>query len=138
MPPARPRSRVLYLALALAVVALGLASRRYRPALPPFVGAYAGDTLWAAMVFLLAAACWSRARTAALAAGALLFAFGVEAAQLYHAPWIDAVRATRPGALVLGHDFVRSDLLCYTAGVCIAAAADLLLRSRTRRAEALA
>jgi hypothetical protein len=134
MPAERSRSRVLYLALALAVVALGLASRRYRPALPPFVGAYAGDTLWAAMVFLLAAALRNRARTAVLAAGALLFAFGVEAAQLYHAPWIDAVRATRAGALVLGHDFVWSDLLCYAAGVCLAAAVDLLLRFRARPA----
>ena len=133
MPPARPRSRVLYLALALAVVVLGLASRRYRAALPAFVGAYAGDALWAAMVFLLAAACRPRARTSALAAGALLFAFAVELTQLYHAPWIDAVRATRPGALVLGHDFVWSDLPCYVAGVLAAAAADRLLRSRAAR-----
>lgn len=138
MAAARPRSRALYLALALAVVALGLASRRYRPALPPFVGAYAGDTLWAAMVFLLAAALWNRARTAALAVGAALFAFGIELTQLYHAPWIDAVRATRPGALVLGHDFVWSDLPCYAAGVLLAGAADLLLRSRAPRAAALA
>ena len=134
MPATRPRSRVLYLVLTLAVVALGLASRRYRPALPPFVGAYAGDALWAAMVYLLACAGWPRVRVATLAAGALLFAFGVEAAQLYHAPWIDAVRATRPGALVLGHDFVWSDLLCYTVGVGVAAALDLLLRSRARPA----
>lgn len=130
MTAARPRSRALYLALTLAVVALGLASRRYRPALPPFVGAYAGDALWAAMVFLLAAAAWNRARTTVLAAGALLFAFGIEAGQLYHAPWIDAVRATRAGALVLGHDFVWSDLLCYAVGVVLAAASDLLLRAR--------
>ena len=136
MPPARPRSRLLYLALVLAVVALGLASRRYRDALPGFVGAYAGDTLWAAMVFLLAAALWNRARTSALAAGAALFAFGIELTQLYHAPWIDEVRGTRPGALVLGHDFVWSDLPCYAAGVCLAAAADLLLRSRGTRVAA--
>ena len=136
MASARPRSRVVYLALVLAVVALGLASRRYRHELPAFVGAYAGDTLWAAMVFLLAAACWPRARTSALALGAVLFSFAIEATQLYHDPWIDAVRGTRPGALVLGHDFVWSDLPCYAAGVLLAAAADLLLRSRAPRAAA--
>lgn len=136
MASARPRFRALYLALVLVVVALGLASRRYRSALPAFLGAYAGDTLWAAMVFLLAAALWPRARTSALALGAVLFAFAIELAQLYHAPWIDAVRATRPGALVLGHDFVWSDLPCYAAGVLLAAAADLLLRSRRPGAEA--
>jgi hypothetical protein len=133
MPPARPRSRAFYLALALRVVALGLASRRFRPTLPPFVGAYAGDALWAAMVFLLAAAAWPRARVSTLAVGAVLFSFAVEAGQLYRAPWIEAVRATRPGGLMLGHDFVWSDLLCYVAGVSLAAAADLLLRSRAPR-----
>lgn len=136
MPPARPRSRALYLALALAVVALGLASRRFRPVLPPWLGAYAGDALWAAMVFLLAAAAWPRARVASLALGAVLFSFAVEASQLYRAPWIDALRATRPGGLVLGHDFVWSDLLCYAAGVLLAAAADLTLRSRAARTAA--
>jgi hypothetical protein len=131
--PSRPRSRALYLALALGVVVLGLASGRFRPALPPFLGAYAGDALWAAMVFLLAAAAWPRARASTLALGAVLFSFAVEAGQLYQAPWIEAVRATRAGGLVLGHDFVWSDLPCYAAGVCLAAAADLLLRSRAPR-----
>lgn len=138
MPAARPRSRPLYLALVLAVVVLGLASRRHRAALPPFLGAYAGDALWAAMVYLLGAALWSRARVRTLAAGAALFAFCIEATQLYQAPWIDAVRGTRPGALVLGHDFVASDLLCYAAGVLAAAACDRLLRSRAPRAAAVA
>ena len=133
MPAARPRSRALYLALALAVVALGLASRRFRPELPAFVGAYAGDALWAAMVYLLAASLWTRARVSTLALGAVLFSFGIEITQLYHAPWIDAVRANRLGGLALGYDFVWSDLACYTAGVCIAAGCDLLIRSRARR-----
>lgn len=137
-PAARPRSRALYLALALAVVALGLASRRHRSALPPFLGAYAGDTLWAALVFFLAAAAWRRARVSTLAPGAVLFAFAVEASQLYRAPWIEALRGTRPGGLVLGHDFAWTDLLCYTAGVLLAAAADLLLRSRAPRAASAA
>lgn len=134
--PARPRSRALYLALALAAVALGLASRRFRPALPPFLGAYAGDALWAAMVFLLAAAAWPRARVSRLALGAGLFSFAVEASQLYRAPWIEALRATRPGGLVLGHDFVWCDLPCYAAGVLLAAAIDVSLRSRAPRTSA--
>lgn len=123
----RPRSRAAYLALALAVVALGLASRRFRASLPAFLGAYAGDTLWAAMVFLLAAVVWNPARTSALLLGSLLFAFCIELSQLYHAPWIDALRGTRLGGLVLGYDFVWSDLLCYTVGACAAAGLDLLL-----------
>ncbi|HEX2218433.1 MAG TPA: DUF2809 domain-containing protein [Gemmatimonadales bacterium] len=124
------RSRALYFGLTLLVVALGLASRRYRAGLPAFIGAYAGDALWAAMVFLLAATVWAHAQPRVLAVGALAFSFGVELSQLHRAPWLDALRATRAGALVLGQGFLWSDLLCYTAGVGIAAGADLLLRSR--------
>jgi len=125
-----PRSRALYFCLALLVVVLGLASRQYRSELPTFIGTYAGDALWAAMVFLLAATLWPSVHSRVLALGALVFSFGIEVSQLYHAPWLDALRATRVGALVLGQGFLWSDLVCYTVGVGIAAGADLLLRSR--------
>jgi hypothetical protein len=124
------RSRALYFCLALVVVALGLASRHYRSELPTAVGAYAGDVLWAAMVFLLAATLSPHTHTRALATGALVFSFGIELSQLYHAPWLGALRATRVGALVLGQGFLWSDLLCYAVSIGIAAGADLLWRSR--------
>jgi hypothetical protein len=41
----------------------------------------------------------------------------VEVGQLYHAPWIDSIRRTTLGGLMLGFDFVSSDLACYTVGV---------------------
>ena len=43
---------LLYTCCALAVVFLGLASRHYGALLPPFLSEYAGDTLWALLVFL--------------------------------------------------------------------------------------
>lgn len=118
------RSRPLYLALTAATVALGLASRRFRRVLPAFVGAYAGDVLWAAMAYLLAAAIWPRASVRRLAVGTAIFALAIELGQLYHAPWIDAVRHTRIGGLVLGFGFLWSDLACYAVGIALAAALD--------------
>jgi len=131
------RDRRLYALLAVVTVLLGLASRRYAGGLPSFVADYAGDTLWAAMVFFLLAVLFPAASTRALAAAALALAFVVEASQLYHAPWLDALRATRLGALVLGYGFLWSDLVCYAVGVVLAAAVDIFLRrwSRKRRAE---
>ncbi|HYW11492.1 MAG TPA: hypothetical protein VE871_06025, partial [Longimicrobium sp.] len=49
--------------LAAATVVAGLASRRFGGVLPGFVAAYAGDVLWAAMVYLLIAAAWPGAST---------------------------------------------------------------------------
>jgi hypothetical protein len=121
------RSRPLFLALAAAAVGLGLATRAFRGVLPDVIGAYAGDVLWAAMVYLLIAAAWSRAPIQRVAAGAAVFSLAIELSQLYHAPWIDAVRQTRIGGLVLGFGFLWSDLACYVAGIALAAALDLRL-----------
>jgi hypothetical protein len=126
-----PRSRVLTTILLVATVAAGLASRRYPGWQPDFVARYAGDTLWAAMVFWVLALVWHRGRAAVVGALALGISFADEFSQLFHAPWIDAVRATRWGALVLGQGFLWSDLWCYAAGVAIAVAID---RGLARRA----
>ena len=38
---------------------------------------------------------------------------------LYHAPWIDNLRQTTLGGLVLGFGFLWSDIFCYTIGIII-------------------
>lgn len=50
-----------------------------------------------------------------------LFSLTVELSQLYHAPWIDELREIHLGALLLGHSFLWSDVVCYGAGVCVGA-----------------
>ena len=94
-------------------IALGLASRLYRPVLPDVIAEYAGDTLWATAVFFMLRLVRPAASGLLLAGVTLAIAFSVEFSQLAHAPWLDAFRQ-RPGvALVLGYDFVhdRSGLL---------------------------
>lgn len=113
--------------LAAGVVALGLASRAYA-IFPASWGKYPGDALWAAMMLLLLAAAWPRARMKTPAIGALAIAFAVEFSQLYHAPWIDAIRATIPGRLVLGNTFNWPDLPAYAVGVALGALAEWRLR----------
>ena len=46
------RNRMIYLFFTLLIMCLGLASRKYIYYLPIFLGKYAGDTLWATMVYL--------------------------------------------------------------------------------------
>ncbi|MEZ0542450.1 ribosomal maturation YjgA family protein [Fibrella arboris] len=122
------RNRVIYTGLTAGALLLGLASRRFGTYLPAFINAYIGDTLWALMVFFGFAFVFSRQPTRAIALLALLFSFGIEISQLYHAPWIDSVRATRLGALVLGFGFLWTDLICYSVGVCIGCLIDQLIR----------
>ncbi|HYW12873.1 MAG TPA: DUF2809 domain-containing protein, partial [Longimicrobium sp.] len=61
-------------------------------------------------------------RRVATAAG--IISLAVELGQLYHAPWIEAVRHTRLGGLVLGFGFLWSDLACYAVGIALAALID--------------
>ncbi|MEM6798197.1 MAG: DUF2809 domain-containing protein [Planctomycetota bacterium] len=122
------RLRVVYLLLAGVVIALGLASRRYKAALPEFLAAYAGDTLWALMVLLGFSALLPRLSTKWRAAIAMAFSVAIETSQLYHAPFIDAIRHTTLGGLVLGYGFLWSDLICYTVGIAAGAAVDYRFR----------
>jgi hypothetical protein len=126
------RSRLVTGALLLATIAAGLASRRYPAWQPAFVARYAGDTLWAAMVFWSLALVRPRGRTHILSAAALGIAVADEISQLYKSPWIDHLRATSVGALALGQGFLWSDLWCYAAGVALAAAVDRGLRRTVR------
>ena len=124
-----PRSRLVAVVLLLLTIGLGLASRRYRAELPEFIGAYAGDALWAMMVYWFAAIALPRARARTLATIAYGVSLAVELSQLYHAPWIDSIRAARLGALTLGRGFLWSDLICYAVGVALASVVDLALLS---------
>src|SRR3954452_5303236 len=114
---ARRRPPILGVVLIALVVALGLGSRRHAEYLPGFVAAYAGDTLWALAAFLLIGLVMPRASTWRVALLALSFSAMIEVSQLYHAPWINSIRGTTVGGLVLGFGFVWSDLACYAVGV---------------------
>lgn len=58
----------------------------------------------------------------------LLFCYGIELSQLYHAEWIDGIRATTLGGLVLGYGFLWSDIVAYTIGVGVGFLFEFLFR----------
>ncbi|WP_330656044.1 ribosomal maturation YjgA family protein [Alkaliphilus flagellatus] len=49
----------------------------------------------------------------------LLFFFSIEVSQLYQSQWINTIRNTTIGRLILGYGFLWSDLLAYTVGIAI-------------------
>ncbi|MCX7174118.1 MAG: DUF2809 domain-containing protein [Proteobacteria bacterium] len=125
------RSRYSYAAAVMVVIALGLASRKFPGLFPAALEKYPGDALWALMVFVALCAFLPNAKTWRLAAFALLASYAVEFSQLYQAPWIDSIRSTTLGHLVLGSGFSWVDLLAYAIGIAVGSACDLLwLRMR--------
>ena len=131
-----PRSRLACASLLIVTVLAGLASRRFPEYQPEFVARYAGDALWAAMVFWGFAILRPGSRARDLGLATLAVSVTVELSQLYRVPWLDAVRATRVGMLVLGQGFLWSDLVCYAAGTALALAIDRVAgAARTRRSQ---
>ena len=132
-----PRNRLAYAVVIAIVIGAGLASRSgLADYLPGFVAAYAGDTLWALMVFLFLGIVFSGWRIGVVAVAAIAISFSVEFSQLYQSDWLNRIRETRAGALLLGSGFLWSDLLCYMTGVLMGVAGEVV-SLRWRRGKSL-
>lgn len=129
------RKRGRYSFLILTVMVLGLASRKYASYLPSWINSYLGDTLWALLVFLLCGFLWREQSTKRVAIYAIIFAYGIELSQLYHAPWIDEIRRTRLGGLVLGYGFLWRDILSYSVGITVGGLMETLLDEYQQKAQ---
>ena len=113
-----------YLLLIIFAAAIGILSRKYSSLLPDFIAAYTGDTAWSFALYFLLSLFLLKKSFAFRFYLTCLIAFVDELSQLYHAPWIDGLRNTTIGALVLGNTFIWTDLLCYLAGAILAVVVD--------------
>ncbi len=114
------RARLIYIALAVTTIAIGLWVHRGELTLSAAARDVTGDALWAMMMVWWVGAAVPTARVLTRGAVALTICFAVELSQLMRTPWIDAGRGTMLGRLVLGSGFDRRDLLAYTLGVVLA------------------
>lgn len=129
------RSRLAY-ALAIAVViGLGLASRSPAVGLPWFASKYSGDVLWGLVVFVGFGFLFHRQSVLRITLLAVGFACSVEFSQLYHASWLDAIRTTRLGGLVLGTPtatFAWGDIAAYLVGIACGVLVELAIVNKPR------
>jgi len=110
------------------LVLLGWVSRRQ--AMPAFIVLYAGDVLWGSLFYVLFIWSLPRAASTWVWLMAVLTTELIEFSQRYRAPWIEAIRHTMLGGLLLGHVFLWSDVACVAIGATLAALLDLTLGSR--------
>ena len=119
------RYRIIYALTVLVIIILGIGSRKFSSSLPFFIADNSGDVLWAGMVYF-GLRCLFINRSLQWAFGAsLIFSFLIEFSQLYQADWINVIRHTTLGALVLGKGFLMVDLLRYFTGITMSYLADL-------------
>ena len=116
------RLRITYGCLIVITIISGLLSRQFS-----FIPLFIGDIFWALMIYFIVRFLFVDKPVKFLVIVSLLFCYTVELSQLYKAPWINDLRHTLFGRLVLGDGFLWSDLLCYTIGVVLAVWVDKLI-----------
>lgn len=122
--------RNLYIPLVGIIMIVGLASRKFSTP-SSWVFLYLGDVLWATMFYFIFRFLFIRKTLFNNAIMTITWCFVIEFSQLYQADWINAVRATTIGALVLGSGFLWTDLVCYIIGVGLGFAIDGILQKNT-------
>ncbi|WP_179031943.1 ribosomal maturation YjgA family protein [Paenibacillus kribbensis] len=124
----RWKKRAVYLVVVLVAILLGLGSRGFSSRLPEFVASHFGDALWACMIYFGLRMLWVDRQLSVALWGSLLFCFAIEFSQMYQAPWINHIRATTLGGLVLGRGFLTADLIRYTVGIAVSWALDQIFQ----------
>ncbi|MBO9128561.1 DUF2809 domain-containing protein [Bacillus sp. 165] len=127
------RNRVWYAVMLIIVVVLGLGSRKMADVIHDVLDTYLGDALWGLMIFIGVGFLFKETQTKFVALIGLVFCYSIESTQLYHAAWLDAIRQTTLGGLVLGYGFLWSDLVAYTLGIGTGVVIELLY-TRGKRA----
>ena len=95
---------------------------------PKTIAPFVGDMLWAMMVYFGFRFLFPKLDILKSVLLAILFSFSIEISQLYQADWINNIRSTTLGGLVLGHGFLFEDLISYSIGIILGYFIDKLIK----------
>jgi len=111
------QDRIQFFKLTVITIIVGLLSRQIR-----FIPVYVGDILYATMMYFLVRSLFIRTSIYKTAVTTLAITFCIEFSQLDQSVWINNLRNTVLGRLVLGQGFLWTDLIAYIIGVILALA----------------
>jgi len=123
----RMTKRLIYLLILFIIISIGLYSKRMTGKITEIIDLK--DVVWAMMVYFLFRIVFINWSIKKVAAVGMLFSIVVEVSQLYHDDWIDKLRSTFLGGIILGSGFVWSDLSAYLCGVVFGITIDYFIKS---------
>ncbi|MEG2787328.1 MAG: DUF2809 domain-containing protein [Romboutsia sp.] len=91
-------------------------SRKFMFIFPKSIAPYIGDAIWASMIYFIIRTVIPNLKIINVAFIAIIVSYSIEISQLYQADWINNIRNTSLGGLVLGHGFLYEDLIAYLIG----------------------
>ena len=119
------RSAIVYLSTGGLAAWLALYARQYALAHPGSSFDFVGDILWALVVFASAGLFFPTISTWNATSWAFLIPALFGLGQVYHVPWLDAIRGTPYGLVALGTEFVMLDFACYAGGALVGMSLEL-------------
>ncbi len=105
---------------------------RFRAPLAPELRDSSGGVVYVVLWVVSAAFFWVRTAASRLALGVLLVTCLLEFLQLWHPVWLEAIRATFPGRVLLGTTFGWDDFPPYFLGAFLGWFMVKVIRRRTR------
>ena len=120
------KNRIKYFIVTIIIMFMGLLSRKIMFIFPKNIAPFVGDMLWAMMVYFGFRFLFPKLNITKSLALAFLFSFSIEISQLYQAQWINNIRNTIIGGLILGHGFLFEDLISYSIGIILGCIIDKL------------
>ena len=123
------KARLIYLFLIIVTVIVGLVSRELSSAVVPL---FVGDILWGLAVFLLMRFIFITKPLPFTVIVSIIYTYATELSQLYRAPWINNLRETFFGKVMLGETFFLGDIASYTIGIGLGVLVELSLRTLVR------
>lgn len=108
--------RTKYGIIVLITIVAGLLSRKFMFIFPKSIAPYIGDAIWASMIYFIIRTVIPNLKIINVAFIAIIVSYSIEISQLYQADWINNIRNTSLGGLVLGHGFLYEDLIAYLIG----------------------
>lgn len=108
------RNRVHYFIFIILTIAVGLFSRsRF---IPDLIYPYLGDLLYCLMYYFIFGFLFPKMKIVNVLLYSIAVCFAIEISQLIRVDWLNEIRSTTFGKLVLGNGFLWSDLVSYTLG----------------------
>ena len=126
------KKRLVYTVIIILTIVTGLLVRIKKEWFPDVVNLYLGDALYAFMMYYIVSFVFVKKKMKFRGLYSLIICYIIEFNQLYQADWINTIRQTIPGKLILGSGFLDTDLLAYLLGVVAALCVDYFLTYKNK------
>ncbi|MFT5194468.1 MAG: hypothetical protein ACI9EW_004016 [Cellvibrionaceae bacterium] len=124
----------IYIPIIVLLFAIGLPTRITPNTYPFWYTTYAGDFIWAMMIFFLYRLFFRWQPIQAFLV-ALSTTYIIEITQLFNPLWLENLRSIKLIGLIIGYSFLWSDIVAYTAGISLGAIIDIAVVSRIKNTD---